>query len=61
MGGCEIRVPDGLNVQISSLPIMGGVDAKLGEQQPTPGGPLLKIRAVAIMGGVKLRRGTTSP
>ena len=34
MGGSDVRVPDGLNVEISDFAFMGGNDAKIGEYMP---------------------------
>jgi hypothetical protein len=57
MGGAEIRVPDGLNVEVSEFALMGGNDIKLGDERPDPGGPLLRLRVVSIMGGTDVKRG----
>jgi hypothetical protein len=57
MGGGDIRVPDGLNVEISDFAFMGGNDAKIGEYRPDPGGPTLHIRMISIMGGSDVKRG----
>jgi hypothetical protein len=57
MGGSEVRIPDGLNVEISDFAFMGGNDAKVGEYMPDPGGPLVKIRLISIMGGSDVKRG----
>jgi hypothetical protein len=57
MGGASIRVPEGLNVELSDFAFMGGNDAKLGEDRPDPGGPTLRIRLISIMGGSDVKRG----
>jgi hypothetical protein len=57
MGGADIRVPEGLNVEVSEFALMGGNDIDLGRPQPDPGGPVLKIRLVSIMGGTDVARG----
>jgi hypothetical protein len=57
MGGSEIRVPEGVNVQVSEFAFMGGNDVKLGEQMPDPGGPTLHIKMISIMGGSSIKRG----
>ena len=57
MGGGDIRVPDGINVEISDFAFMGGNDAKIGEYHPDPGGPVLRIRMISIMGGSDVQRG----
>jgi Domain of unknown function (DUF1707) len=57
MGGAEIRVPEGLNVELSEFAFMGGNDAKLGDELPDPGGPVLRLRLISIMGGADVKRG----
>jgi hypothetical protein len=57
MGGAEIRVPEGLNVELSEFAFMGGNDAHLGNELPDPGGPVLRLRLISIMGGADVKRG----
>jgi hypothetical protein len=57
MGGASIRVPEGLNVEVSDFAFMGGNDAKIGDERPDPGGPTLRIKLISIMGGSDIKRG----
>ena len=57
MGGNEVRVPHGVNVQISEFALMGGNDVQVGDEVTPAGGPTIHIRIVAIMGGSSVRRG----
>jgi DUF1707 SHOCT-like domain/Cell wall-active antibiotics response LiaF, C-terminal len=57
MGGSEIRVPHGVNVQVSEFALMGGNDVRIGDEVAPPGGPTIHIRMIAIMGGSSVRRG----
>jgi hypothetical protein len=57
MGGADIRVPEGLNVEVSQFAFMGGNAVELGPSHPDPGGPVVRIRMVSIMGGSDVRRG----
>jgi len=57
MGGASIRVPDGMNVEISDFALMGGNDADVGNPLPDPGGPTLRIKLISIMGGSDVKRG----
>lgn len=57
MGGASVRVPDGLNVEVSDFAFMGGNDVKLGEDRPDPGGPTLRLKLISIMGGSDVKRG----
>ena len=54
MGGVDIKVPAGLNVDVSGIPFMGGIDNKA-KGVLNPDAPTLKIRAVVIMGGVDVK------
>ena len=54
MGGIDIYVPKGLNVEVTGFPIMGGFDNHTGGET-YKGGPVLKIRALVIMGGIDIK------
>jgi Domain of unknown function (DUF1707)/Cell wall-active antibiotics response 4TMS YvqF len=57
VGGSEIRVPHGVNVQVSEFALMGGNDVRIGDEFSPAGGPTIHIRMVAIMGGSSVHRG----
>jgi hypothetical protein len=57
MGGADIHVPDGLNVEVSEFALMGGNRIELGDERPDPGGPVLRLRVLSIMGGTDVKRG----
>lgn len=57
MGGGEIRVPDGVDVQVSNFALMGGNGVTLGDEVAPPGSPTIHIRLVSIMGGADVARG----
>jgi hypothetical protein len=57
MGGSEIRVPVGVDVQVSDFALLGGNDVRLGERAAPPGAPTLHIRLVSILGGCGVARG----
>jgi hypothetical protein len=57
MGGGEIRVPHGVDVQVSNFALMGGNDVKLGDEIAPPGASRIHIRLVSIMGGSDVIRG----
>lgn len=57
MGGGQIRVPNGVEVQVSKLALMGGNDVRLGDEESPPGAPVIRIRLVSLMGGCSIRRG----
>lgn len=57
MGGGEIRVPDGVDVQVSNFALMGGNGVTLGDEVAPPGSPTIHIRLASIMGGADVARG----
>jgi Domain of unknown function (DUF1707) len=57
MGCGEIRVPHGVDVQVSNFALMGGNGVKLGDEVAPPGAPTIHIRLVSIMGGSEVARG----
>jgi Domain of unknown function (DUF1707) len=57
LGGGEITVPEGLNVEISEVAILGGNGVDIREAHPDPGGPVVHVRLITILGGVEIRRG----
>ena len=56
MGGSDVWIPEGLDVEVSEFALMGGNDLKIGEPRPG-GGPLLRLKLISIMGGTTVRRG----
>jgi Domain of unknown function (DUF1707)/Cell wall-active antibiotics response 4TMS YvqF len=57
MGGGDVRVPDGMNVEVSEFAFMGGNDIDVGDPRPDPGGPVLNVRLISVMGGTDVKRG----
>jgi hypothetical protein len=57
MGGAEVRVPHGVEVQTTNFALMGGNGVKLGDEVTPGGGPIIRIRLVSIMGGTGVLRG----
>lgn len=56
MGGIEIIVPEGIEVELGGIAIMGGKDgSKLKDVAPLPGSPVIRVRAFAFWGGVTVR------
>jgi hypothetical protein len=54
MGGANIIVPEGVDVELSGLAVMGGKGHRAGKQPIPPGAPLVRVRAFALMGGVSV-------
>jgi hypothetical protein len=58
MGGVDVIVPPGVDVELSGFAIMGGNDSNVPHQDLPPGARRVHVRAISIMGGsdVKMRR-----
>ena len=54
MGGVEVIVPPGVNIDASGLPLLGGFEDKAGAGEP--GAPTLRVRGMCVMGGVEVKR-----
>ncbi len=54
MGGVDIIVPEGINIEVKGLPVMGGVDKNVSDDH-YPGRPTLRIHGIVIMGGVDIK------
>ncbi len=57
MGGSDVWIPEGLDVEVSEFAFMGGNEVRIGEARPGDGGPLLRLKLISIMGGTTVRRG----
>ena len=55
MGGIDIVVPEGIAVELTGLPIMGGKNLKIAPVPVLPGSPVISVRAFPIMGGISVR------
>lgn len=55
MGGIDIVVPEGIEVQMHVFPFMGGADCKVKKGPRIPGAPVVRVRGLALMGGVTVR------
>ncbi len=56
MGGQDIYLPEGVEVQVDGFALFGGNDQHGGDAPPRPGAPVIRIRAVSIMGGIDIWR-----
>ncbi len=56
MGGIDIIVPEGIDVELGGIAIMGGKDARRMKDVPRiPGSPIVRVRAFAFWGSVTVR------
>ncbi|HSG09657.1 MAG TPA: DUF1707 domain-containing protein [Longimicrobiales bacterium] len=54
MGGVEIVVPPGVNVESHGIGLLGGFDHRGGDDEPDMRAPTLRITGLAVMGGVDI-------
>ena len=54
-GGIKILVPEGFEVDLGGLSIMGGRTMRLRDVPTVPGSPRIRIRGFAMMGGIEVR------
>jgi hypothetical protein len=57
LGGCELRVPQGVDVEVSGFALLGGHEVKLDDEIASPGAPTIRLRLVSILGGTDVARG----
>lgn len=55
MGGVEVIVPEGVEVELNGFDLMGGHDEQLADVPTRPGTPLVRVRAFSLMGGVTVK------
>jgi class 3 adenylate cyclase len=55
MGGIHIIVPEGVDVTMSGMPIMGGRSLQVKDVPILPGSPRIVVHALPIMGGVTVQ------
>lgn len=56
MGGVDVRVPEGVRVEIGGFALMGANGSQGAAGPPPPGAPTVRVRAYSVMGGVNVRR-----
>lgn len=55
LGGVEITVPDGINVDVGGLGILGAFEGKRPRSRPIPDAPTIKVEGLAFLGGVEVK------
>lgn len=56
MGGTDVYVPEGIEVDVGGLAIMGGNEEHGHDAPPRPGTPLIRLRMFTLMGGADVWR-----
>ena len=55
MGGADLNVPEGVDVDLGGLAIMGGKDHRPGLEPVPPGAPVVRVRAFTVHGRCRRR------
>ena len=55
MGGVDVIVPEGIDVELTGVAVMGGKHLRVADVAALPGSPVIYVRAFALMGGVGVR------
>lgn len=55
MGGIEVVVPEGIEVEVSGPAIMGGRSVRIADVPRRPGTPVVRVKVFAFWGGVSVR------
>ena len=58
MGGSDIILPEGVEVELEGFALMGGNDLKIDGPCPRPGAPVVRVRAFSLMGGTDVKTKT---
>jgi class 3 adenylate cyclase len=58
-GGVKIIVPEGIDIVVEGLSVMGGRSVKVRDVPIVPGSPRIRIRGFAVMGGIEVRSRST--
>ena len=54
LGGADIKVPEGVDLEVTGFSLLGGKDVHGGRRPVAPGAPKLTIRAFTLLGGVSV-------
>lgn len=54
MGGVEVRVPKGFEIDVQGTALMGGRHLRLEGPPPPPGAPVIRLRVMSCLGGLKV-------
>lgn len=55
MGNIEIIVPEGVEVELQGVAILGTKELKVGDARPFTSGPLVQVTGLCVMGEIKIR------
>ncbi|HZQ27878.1 MAG TPA: DUF1707 domain-containing protein [Acidimicrobiales bacterium] len=55
MGGVEIVVPEGIEVELNGFALMGGNERRVKDVPRLPGSPVVRVHAFSLMGGVSVK------
>jgi hypothetical protein len=54
LGGLDLYVPEGIEVDVGGLSVLGGLDEHGPDVPPKPGTPLVRVRVFSLLGGADI-------
>lgn len=60
MGSVKVLVPEGIDVEVTGIVVMGERDVDVPPAPPAPGGPQLRVKVAGLMGEVKVVSGNAA-
>lgn len=54
LGGVDIKVPEGVELEVGGFSFLGGKDVHAGNRPVSPDAPKLRVRAFTLLGGVSV-------
>jgi Domain of unknown function (DUF1707)/Cell wall-active antibiotics response 4TMS YvqF len=54
LGGIEITVPEGVEVDVSGFAVLGANEHEQGAEPVRPGTPVVRVRAYSVLGGINV-------
>lgn len=55
IGGSNIVVPEGVEVELGGVALVGGNDLEVGGAPARPGAPVVRVRAFSLVGGTDVK------
>jgi DUF1707 SHOCT-like domain/Cell wall-active antibiotics response LiaF, C-terminal len=52
LGGVDLYVPEGIEVDVGGVSLLGGLDEHGSDVAPRPGTPLVRVKVFSLLGGV---------
>jgi hypothetical protein len=61
LGSADLLVPEGIEVELTGVPVLGDKSMRLADVDPIPGAPRIRVRAFPLLGSVSVRSKRSRP